>query len=199
MELGLCPRCATPYTSSDVAGFGILRGRSARRGGPRVEYACQGCGHRIHLIPHGSGRYAPPGQPPPAAVPRAERAPPWMRGASPGGDGGPEAPPRRADPREAPRPPRDPEPPPPPPEPEPEPLRVPPPPDPDAPVGVAEARELLGVETGADRAAIERAFRERSLACHPDKVAHLDEDFQALAEAKFRRLQKALARLLGED
>lgn len=43
----------------------------------------------------------------------------------------------------------------------------------------------------ADAAAIERAFRERSLACHPDKVAHLDEEFLALAERKFRELKAA--------
>ena len=35
------------------------------------------------------------------------------------------------------------------------------------------------------------AYRERSLACHPDKVAHLDPDFLALAERKFRELKRA--------
>jgi DnaJ like chaperone protein len=56
---------------------------------------------------------------------------------------------------------------------------------------VFQALALLGLQPTADRRAIERAYRERSLACHPDKVAHLDPDFQALAEAKFRRLKQA--------
>jgi curved DNA-binding protein CbpA len=43
----------------------------------------------------------------------------------------------------------------------------------------------------ADRDTIERAYRERSLKCHPDKVAHLDGEFQALAEEKFKRLREA--------
>lgn len=187
MELGLCPRCATPYTASEVTGLGILRGRSAQRGGPLMEYACQGCGKRIRLIPHGEGRYAPPGEPPPEAVPDADRAPPWMRG----------RPAEEAAPREQAPPPRS-APPPPPrePEPEPEPLQIPVPPA-DEPMGPREACALLGVAPQADRKAIERAFRERSLACHPDKVAHLDADFQALAEAKFRRLQRARDLLIG--
>ena len=194
MELGLCPRCATPYSSSDVTGLGILRGRSARRGGPRVEYACQACGHRIQLIPHGEGRYAPPGQPPPAKVPRSERIPPWMRDRRGRAAPRDEAPPR-AEPAAEPPPHRAPADGPPP---EPEPQRVPEP-ELEAPLGPVEALALLGVAPGADRAEIERAFRERSLTCHPDKVAHLDEDFQALAEAKFRRLQRALDLLLGEE
>ena len=37
----------------------------------------------------------------------------------------------------------------------------------------------------------EQAFRERSLTCHPDKVAHLDPEFQQLAEEKFKRLLQA--------
>ena len=49
----------------------------------------------------------------------------------------------------------------------------------------------------ADRGAIDRAFRERSLTCHPDKVAHLDMEFQELAERKFRRLQQAYLVLTG--
>lgn len=56
---------------------------------------------------------------------------------------------------------------------------------------LARALEVLGVSPAADRATIDRAFRERSLACHPDKVAHLDHDFQALAERKFRELKRA--------
>ena len=185
MEIGRCPRCATPYSSAEVTGFGVLRGRSARQGGPRVEYACQGCGALIRLIAHGGGRYAPPGQPPPASVPANDRTVPWMR----------EERRRERPPNTAHVPPPEPEAPEPP-EPE-EPLRVPPPPAEDEPLGPADALALLGVDAAADKAAIERAFRERSLTCHPDKVAHLDPEFQELAERKFRRLQQAFDLLTG--
>jgi DnaJ-domain-containing protein 1 len=59
------------------------------------------------------------------------------------------------------------------------------------PLDVLRAMALLGVPASADRSAIQRAFRERSLTCHPDKVAHLDPEFQALAERKFKRLRQA--------
>ncbi len=175
MELGRCPRCSTSYSASEVSGFGVLRGRSAQRGGPRVEYSCQDCGRQILLIPHGEGRYAPPGQPPPDAVPIDARTPPWLK---PESDRERPAAPPQAEPRPPPRPAEAPPPPP-----------VEPPPALE--VSPAEALALLGVGPGADRQAIERAFRERSLACHPDKVAHLDPDFIELAERKFRRLQQA--------
>jgi len=60
-----------------------------------------------------------------------------------------------------------------------------------------EAREVLGVPPDAGRAAVEAAYRERALTCHPDKVAHLDADFVRLAEWKFRRLQAARDVLLA--
>lgn len=193
MEIGRCPRCTTPYTSSEVTGFGVLRGRSAQKGGPRVEYACQGCGNLIRLIAHGAGRYAPPGQPPPAVVPESERRPPWMRGERRGPGS---TPPPRAEPQEEPPveiPVEEPAP-------EPPPADAPPPAEPDAeePIGPVEAVALLGIEPSADRSAIEKAFRERSLTCHPDKVAHLDLEFQQLAERKFRRLQRAYDLLTGQ-
>jgi len=184
MEIGLCPRCGTPYTSSEITGFGILRARHARQGGPRVEYDCQGCGTLIRLVPHGEGRYALPGEPPPAAVPQAARMPPWMRSGQAAGK-----PPRQADDKESSGPKGRPAAGNPAPEPEPEPLRVPPPEE--EVLTAADALALLGLAPAADAKAIERAFRERSLTCHPDKVAHLDREFQELAERKFRRLQRA--------
>lgn len=66
-----------------------------------------------------------------------------------------------------------------------------------AALDLVAAYELLGVPVTADREAVEKAFRARSLACHPDKVAHLDEDFRALAEQKFKRLVEAF-RLVNE-
>jgi len=88
------------------------------------------------------------------------------------------------------------------PEPEPEPVEIPeaqPKPDAgEAPLGPVEALALLGCKPSAGGAEIEQAFRERSLTCHPDKVAHLDREFQELAEKKFKRLRRALDILTSE-
>lgn len=185
MELGHCPRCTQPYTTSEVVGFGILRARTASEGGPRVEYTCPGCGTVVRLIPYGEGRYAPPGEPPPAAVPEAARRPPWVEeGSASAQRAAPQAPPA---PSRAPPPQAAPEAPP---EasPGPEQARAQ---GEEAPMGPAEALEILGIRPSAEPSEIDRAFRERSLTCHPDKVAHLDPDFQRLAEHKFRLLRRA--------
>jgi curved DNA-binding protein CbpA len=78
------------------------------------------------------------------------------------------------------------------------------PPPPEAPprekddeLTIAEAMEILGISPAADRKTIDAAYRERSLQCHPDKVAHLDPDFRALAERKFKRLRAAYEMLSG--
>lgn len=145
-----------------------------------MEFQCPGCGRRARLIPHGAGRYALPGQPPPDAVPAEDRLPPWMRG-------------QRMDGREASVPPAmDPTPEPVAPEVEPEPPEEPAPTYQHANLAqVADALEVLGVEVSATAEEIDEAFRARSLTCHPDKVAHLDEDIQALAAEKFNRLRAA--------
>jgi len=74
----------------------------------------------------------------------------------------------------------------------------PPPPPPRraaAPAGLpstpAEARAILGVASAATRKEVDAAFRKASRKCHPDLVAHLDEDFQRLAHDKFLRLKRA--------
>lgn len=206
MDLGQCPRCAHPYSTSEVVGFGILRARAASAGGPRVEYACPECDTIVHLIPYGEGRYAPPGEPPPAAVAKAERRPPWAsegasKGASEGATGGPPPDPRRA-PAAANGTPPEPPPEPPPTAPPESARKAEPDPDPETEresasqgeevsMGPAEALELLGIRPSAEASEIDRAFRVLSLTCHPDKAAHLDKDFQDLAERKFKRLLKA--------
>jgi hypothetical protein len=176
MEIGRCPACDLPYTAREVAGLGILRSRPESLGGPVVEYRCAGCDGTIPLVPHGDGRYAPRGAPVPEPVPPEDRAPPWAgaRRAEERGRGAsrpPSPPPRR-------------------PPPAPERHVVTPPPE-GEPLTLAQALEVLGIGPTADRAAIERAYRDRSVQCHPDKVAHLDPEFQALAERKFRRLREA--------
>lgn len=61
----------------------------------------------------------------------------------------------------------------------------------DLPRTPAEARAVLGVPEGAAKKEIDAAFRKASRKCHPDLVAHLDEDFQRLAHEKFLRLKRA--------
>lgn len=52
---------------------------------------------------------------------------------------------------------------------------------------------VLGVEPGAGHDEIRKAFRERVRACHPDRVAGLDEDLRRLAEQKMVELNEAYA------
>lgn len=52
---------------------------------------------------------------------------------------------------------------------------------------------ILGVRADADQQAVRRAFRERVRACHPDRVANLDEDLRRLAQEKMVQLNEAYA------
>ncbi len=52
---------------------------------------------------------------------------------------------------------------------------------------------VLKVDAEASPDEIRRAFRERVRACHPDRVANLDDDLQALAEKKMVQLNEAYA------
>jgi len=64
-----------------------------------------------------------------------------------------------------------------------------PPPDPYA---------VLGLQPGASQEEIKRAYRKLALQFHPDKMAHLGEEFQALAEKRFKEIQEAYRQLTGE-
>jgi DnaJ like chaperone protein len=50
---------------------------------------------------------------------------------------------------------------------------------------------VLGLEPGADFAAIKRAYRKLSMQYHPDKVAHLGEEFKGVAEEKMKEINAA--------
>src|SRR5262245_17139014 len=80
MDAGRCLRCGRPFTSGEITGVGILRPRRAALGGPYVECACPACKMKHRLVPHGNGRYALPGTPPPPLPTEDERQVPWRRG-----------------------------------------------------------------------------------------------------------------------
>ena len=50
---------------------------------------------------------------------------------------------------------------------------------------------VLGIKPGASTAEIHAAYREAAQKFHPDKVSHLGEEFQALAQQKFVEIQEA--------
>jgi hypothetical protein len=183
MDAACCRRCGRAFTSGEITGLGILRPRRADHGGPFVEFACPDCRTVHRLVPHGQGRFAPPGEPPPPPPDEVERRVPWHR---PAGGRAPAEPAPVArtpePPVEAPRP-R---------------AATPPPVAPPARMSAADALATLGVAPTATREQIEEAYRAIALRLHPDKVAHLDEELVALAERKFRRVQEARDVLVGD-
>lgn len=55
--------------------------------------------------------------------------------------------------------------------------------------------EVLGVPADADEQTVKRAYRELAKKYHPDRVAHLGEEFRDLAHQKFLEIQNAYDRL----
>ena len=51
--------------------------------------------------------------------------------------------------------------------------------------------EILGVGKNADDKEIKKAYRKMANKYHPDKVSHLGDDFQKLAEDKFKAVNDA--------
>ena len=51
--------------------------------------------------------------------------------------------------------------------------------------------EILGTSPGADQKEIQAAYRKLANQYHPDKVAHLGEEFHEMAEKRFKEIQKA--------
>jgi len=50
---------------------------------------------------------------------------------------------------------------------------------------------VLGLEQGADFVVIKKAYRKLSMQYHPDKVAHLGEEFKSVAEEKMKEINAA--------
>jgi len=56
--------------------------------------------------------------------------------------------------------------------------------------------KILGIQQAATPIEIKRAYRLQANRYHPDKVAHLGEEFQTLAKEKFQDIQWAYEQLL---
>ncbi len=50
---------------------------------------------------------------------------------------------------------------------------------------------VLGLKAGADFVVIKKAYRKLSMQYHPDKVAHLGDEFKAVAEEKMKEINAA--------
>jgi hypothetical protein len=61
-----------------------------------------------------------------------------------------------------------------------------------------DAYTVLGVGPGASMDEIKQAYRRLANQYHPDKVAHLGEEFRVLAESRFKEIHKAYQKLLAQ-
>ena len=59
--------------------------------------------------------------------------------------------------------------------------------------------EILGVHPNASKGEIRSAYRKLANQYHPDKVHHLGEEFQQLAEIKFKAIQEAYQKLVDAE
>jgi hypothetical protein len=55
---------------------------------------------------------------------------------------------------------------------------------------------VLGLERGASREEIRKAYRDLAVKYHPDRVQHLGEEFRVLAEKRFKEIRRAYSELL---
>lgn len=73
---------------------------------------------------------------------------------------------------------------------------APPPPERVCPAELELCYEVLGIEPGAPEQAVKEAYRERMMEYHPDKVSHLGEALQILAEEKSKLINEAYQTIL---
>ena len=58
--------------------------------------------------------------------------------------------------------------------------------------------ELLGLKPGATKTEIKKAYRKLALSHHPDRVAHLGEEYVRMAKEKFQKINEAYEIVLKE-
>jgi DnaJ-domain-containing protein 1 len=58
-----------------------------------------------------------------------------------------------------------------------------------------DSYKVLGIERGASQDEIKQAYRHLANKYHPDKVAHLGDEFRELAEIRFKEIQQAYQEL----
>jgi len=58
---------------------------------------------------------------------------------------------------------------------------------------------ILGLSPGASAEDIRKAYHRLANQYHPDKVTHLGEEFQKLAEKRFKEIQQAYQDLAGKQ
>ena len=63
------------------------------------------------------------------------------------------------------------------------------------PEAESDPHTILGVAPNATPEQIRQAYRALAAQYHPDKVAHLGEEFRALAEKRFKEIQAAYDRI----
>ena len=67
----------------------------------------------------------------------------------------------------------------------------------EAPDSPQNPYRVLGVERNATLEEIKKAYRELANRYHPDKVAHLGDEFKAMAENRFKEIQQAYQEIMN--
>ena len=62
----------------------------------------------------------------------------------------------------------------------------------------SSAYKVLEITKSATDVEVKKAYRKMAVKYHPDKVAHLGEDFQKMAEEKFKQLNESYKRIKKE-